>query len=238
MSILPRYQFGQTTLGGILAIGLTSGLIGSLAGCAEQDNPYAQTVEAEVSEVSQSEKVGVEDLTKSQQLDVAESASIGNADVIPKNSETDDSKNWQPNTVGVRRTEPASVNRHALEQGKEVAEAIEISKARVASKSPDICPKLLEKVVDSNSIVRSREIMRATHCDYFLFPEVGDTLAVGAVPKELALQVTLIAPVWHDFIEGDYVAQDAVRHDIRVARNTFTDRSTPINYDMSVTMVD
>ena len=205
MSIELECQFGQTTLGGILAIGLTSGLIGSLVGCAEQDNPYAQTVEAEGGGVSQS-------------------------------SEADDRSNWQPNTVGVRRTEPASVNRHALEQGKEVAEAIEISKARLASKSPDICPKLLEKTVDSNTIVRTKEIMRTTHCDYFLFPEVGDTLVVGAIPEEL--QVALVAPTWHNFIEGNYVVQDTVRHDIRVTDNRLTDRQTPINYDMSVTMVD
>lgn len=121
-------------------------------------------------------------------------------------------------------------------EAQEVEDNIVNSYARLAAKRADICPKLLQKQVDNHIIKRSSEVMVNNHCDYFLYPRVGERIAVSLDNNQL--EALLIVPTIHDFANGDYEVAAYDKHVIRLSYNGATYKPKRLSYDVSIKVVD
>jgi hypothetical protein len=132
-------------------------------------------------------------------------------------------------------------NRTALAQKQqqdvaEIEDNIKNSYARLASKYADICPKLIQKDVDKNTIERTAEVMVGDHCDYFLYPRSGQHIAVSLDNDQI--EALLIVPTLHDFANGDYPVTSYDKHVIRLTYNGATYKPERLSYDVSVSVLD
>lgn len=124
---------------------------------------------------------------------------------------------------------------HSLEienDAKAVKENLRNSYARLAAQRADVCPKLLQKNVDSNVIRRSNDLMIEDHCDYFIYPIPGQRIEV--ISSNDQIDTMLIAPNFHDFANGDYLATSAQKHIIRLAYDGITRKPDSMSYSVSV----
>lgn len=113
---------------------------------------------------------------------------------------------------------------------------IKNSYARLASNHTDICPKLLQKDVDNNTIKRSAEVMVDNHCDYFLYPKTGQHIDVDV--KDDQIEALLLVPTLHNFANGDYQVVSYDKHLIRLAYNGATYKPERFSYDVAITITD
>lgn len=139
-----------------------------------------------------------------------------------------------PDTSPEKKADIKAATAHKSQQG--IEDGINNSYARLASKHADICPKLLQKDVDNNTIKRSAEVMVDNYCDYFLYPQTGQHIAVALDNQQI--EALLIVPTLHDFANGDYQVASYDRHVIRLAYNGVTYKPQRLVYDVAVTVTD
>ena len=124
-------------------------------------------------------------------------------------------------------------NVNALE-AENIEENIRNSYALLAAKRPDICPKLLQKNVDDDTIVRTAEILIADHCDYYLYPETGQSIDININSDQI--ETLLIVPTMHDFANGPYQVQSYDKHVIRLNYVGATYKPKRLSYDVNITI--
>lgn len=99
----------------------------------------------------------------------------------------------------------------------DIEDNISNSYARLAAKRADLCPKMLQKALNHNLIERVAEVMIEDHCDYYLYPEVNQRLAVTLNTDQI--EALLIVPTLHNFANGDYLVDSYDKHVIRLVYN-------------------
>lgn len=130
-----------------------------------------------------------------------------------------------------------SEHRTANAQTKtEIEDKIVNSYARIASEQPHLCPKLIQKKVDTTVIKRKAEIMVNNSCDYFLYPKVGERIAVKVNNDQL--EALLITPEIYNFANGEYQVDSYDKHVIRLAYNGATYKPENFSYDVEVTVAE
>ncbi len=107
--------------------------------------------------------------------------------------------------------------------------------ARRAARRHDICPKLLVRNVDSNSLVRHGELLKDKYCDYFIYPVSGQYL--GVTSNKASIQKNLITPDQYNFDNGSYLVQKTDKYVIRITHDGSGNRK-PIDYDITISLTD
>lgn len=130
----------------------------------------------------------------------------------------------------IAKSHGKSTEAHALEEN------LRNSYARRAANHTDICPKLLQKQVDSSEIIRSNDIMFDQHCDYFIYPQPGQHILVRS--NNSLLEALLISPELHSFNNGGYIATSSQKHIIRISYNGIAHDPSPVSYDVVVKIED
>ncbi|MGP9491133.1 hypothetical protein [Psychrobacter sp. AOP7-B1-24] len=123
-----------------------------------------------------------------------------------------------------------------IKEAENVKESIKNSYARLASERPDVCPKLIQKGVDSQVIKRTAEVMTSDYCDYFLYPQDGQKISVKVNDRQI--ETLLIVPILHNFANGDYQVESYDKHVIRLAYDGATYKPENLVYDVAVTVSD
>lgn len=123
-----------------------------------------------------------------------------------------------------------------LQEVGDIGESIENSYAILASKRSDICPKLIQKEVDSQIIKRASEVMVNNHCDYFLYPNKGQNISVSVSDDQI--EALLVVPTLHNFADGGYQANSYDKHIIRLNYSGATHKPEKFTYDVVVTVSD
>lgn len=111
-------------------------------------------------------------------------------------------------------------------------EQLLVSHARVASNYPHICPKLLQPQVDSVRIERTQEVMVGNYCDYYLYPNRGQSIEV--ITKDSRLESLLVVPTVHNFANGAYQVSSYDRHVVRLKYDAITSQPQGYTYDVEV----
>lgn len=137
--------------------------------------------------------------------------------------------------------EPAADKAAALIQKKqqnvaEIEDSINNSYARIAANHVDVCPKLLQKDVDRNTIKRTAEVMVDDHCDYLLYLRSGQHIAVSLDNDQI--EALLIVPTLHNFANGDYQVASYDKHVIRLSYNGATYKPERLSYDVAIRVSD
>jgi len=115
-------------------------------------------------------------------------------------------------------------------------ESLRNSYARRAANYTDVCPKLLQKEVDSSEIIRSNDVMFDKHCDYYIYPQPGQHILVSS--NNTLLEALLISPDLHSFNNGPYIAKSSRKHVIRLSYNGIARKPSPVSYDVVVKVED
>lgn len=119
-------------------------------------------------------------------------------------------------------------------EAENIEENIKNSYALLAAKRPDICPKLLQKNVDDDTIVRTAEVLISDHCDYYLYPETGQSIAININSDQI--ETLLIVPTMHNFANGPYQVQSYDKHVIRLNYVGVTHKPERLSYDVNITI--
>ncbi len=118
----------------------------------------------------------------------------------------------------------------------EIEDNINNSYARLAAQRTDICPKLLQKDIDNNVIERVQEVMVDDYCDYYLYPQVDQHIAVSV--NDDKIEALLIVPTLHNFADGDYKVDSYDKHVIRLAYNGASYKPERFSYDVKIEMIE
>ncbi len=121
-----------------------------------------------------------------------------------------------------------------LKVSADIEDKIINSYALVASKQSHICPKLIQKNVDNTVIKRTSEVMIDNSCDYFLYPTVGEQIAVNTNQDQI--EALLITPETYNFANGNYDVTSYDKHVIRLNYNGATHKPERFNYDVTITI--
>ncbi len=121
-----------------------------------------------------------------------------------------------------------------LQVSSDIEDKIVNSYARVASEHAHICPKLIQKQVDNSIIERTAEVMVNNSCDYFLYPRVGEHIAVSLDSDQI--EALLITPKTYNFANGAYQVTSYDKHVIRLAYNGASYKPEQLNYDIAITI--
>lgn len=141
------------------------------------------------------------------------------------------------NTAAVAEANLRIAESHGeLTEAEALEESLRNSYARRAANHTDICPKLLQKQVDSSEIIRSNDIMFDQHCDYFIYPQPGQHILVRS--NNSLLEALLISPDLHSFNNGGYIATSSRKHIIRISYNGIAHDPSPVSYDVVVKIED
>lgn len=117
-----------------------------------------------------------------------------------------------------------------------IEDNINNSYARLASKRDDVCPKLIQQSIGSSQVSRSAEVMTADYCDYYLYPQSGQTLNVTV--NDSRLEALLVVPIFHDFDNGSYHVTSYDKHVIRISYNGATYKPERLSYDVTISVTD
>ena len=117
---------------------------------------------------------------------------------------------------------------------EDIEENIRNSYALLAAKRPDICPKLLQKNVDDDTIVRTAEILISDYCDYYLYPKAGQSIDINVNSDQV--ETLLIVPTIHNFANGPYQTQSYDKHVIRLNYVGVTHKPERLSYDVNITI--
>lgn len=118
-------------------------------------------------------------------------------------------------------TQPADIEDHIIN-----------SYARLAAKRSDVCPKLLQQGISTDSIERSDEVLTDNHCDYFLYPKSGEHITVQL--DDSRIEALLIVPTLHNFANGEYVVDSYDKHVIRMSYNGLEYKPKDLKYDVTI----
>lgn len=108
--------------------------------------------------------------------------------------------------------------------------------ARLASKRVDVCPKLIQEEVGASVIERRAELMLDSHCDYFLYPQIGQHIMVTTT--DIQIKSALIVPTIHNFANGYYKVSSYDKHVVRLAYNGASHKPKHFNYDVTIRIID
>lgn len=100
--------------------------------------------------------------------------------------------------------------------------------------SVDVCPRLIQKRVDSTQTVRQESISERS-CDYFIYPKIGDSVSVSVTND--SMKPSLIMPRYFDFANGTYRVIDSGRHVIRVEYDAISTKPDVLDFTIEVTIV-
>ncbi|PIE47041.1 MAG: hypothetical protein CSA42_05595 [Gammaproteobacteria bacterium] len=118
------------------------------------------------------------------------------------------------------------------EQAKALKETRIKEDAHYAAKTSFICPKLINKQVDTTRIKRRNEIMQNNYCEYYIYPKIGETLDV--VSTDSRLEKWLITPIMHNFNNGAYQVIKEDRHTIQLSYNGMENKPDNFQYDIEI----
>ncbi|MES1964512.1 hypothetical protein M0N77_04085 [Psychrobacter sp. AH5] len=121
-----------------------------------------------------------------------------------------------------------------LKVSADIEDKIINSYARVASKHAHICPKLIQKQLDNSVIERTAEVMIKDSCDYFLYPKIGEQIAVSLDNDQI--EALLITPRTYNFANGGYEVTSYDKHVIRLAYNGAGYKPENFRYDVAITI--
>ena len=119
-------------------------------------------------------------------------------------------------------------------EAENIEESIRNSYALLAAKRPDVCPKLLQKNVDDDTIVRTAEVLISDYCDYYLYPETGQRISIDINSDQI--ETLLIVPTIHNFANGPYQVQSYDKHVIRLSYVGVTHKPKRLSYDVNLTI--
>lgn len=106
--------------------------------------------------------------------------------------------------------------------------------AQRKANAQDNCPRLVQKKVDSNQVLR-RDSMAGATCDYFIYPYVGDTIQASISDDRIHL--SLVRPDTHDFANGSFVVTKNGRHVIRLEYDAFGRRPPVMDYTIEIDII-
>jgi len=78
----------------------------------------------------------------------------------------------------------------------------------------DLCPKLVESELDAVQIERDFNASASNSCDYYLYPDKGQTLSVHTEPR--SIKAYLISPMQHDFDNGAVLVEQSDKYVVRL----------------------
>lgn len=120
----------------------------------------------------------------------------------------------------------------AQQNAAEIEENIRNSYARLAAKRSDVCPKLLQKSVDDETIIRSAEVMLFDYCEYYVYPEVGQRIAITINTDKI--ETLLMTPSVHNFADGAYQVDSYGKHIIRLNYIGVKYKPERLQYDLTM----
>ncbi|MDO5768448.1 MAG: hypothetical protein Q4P13_03005 [Psychrobacter sp.] len=160
-------------------------------------------------------------------------ASLDSAEQGSKFEVPNDTTGYQSKAVAKANSNIAKSYGHPkADDALMVEENLRNSYARLAAQRNDICPKLLQRDVDTNVIQRSNDIMIDNHCDYYIYPQPGQFIKAQSDNDQL--KILLVAPVMHDFANGSFRVVTSQKHVIRVAYDGITHKPEAMRYSVSV----
>lgn len=115
-----------------------------------------------------------------------------------------------------------------------IEESIKNSHASLAAQRSDICPKLIQKNVDETTISRTAEVMVYNYCEYYLYPEKGQSIDVDINTDQI--ETLLIVPTLHNFANGSYQVASYDKHVIRLNYNGGKHKPERFTYDVAITV--
>ncbi len=106
--------------------------------------------------------------------------------------------------------------------------------AQRKANAQDNCPRLVQKKVDSNQVLR-QDSMAGNTCDYFIYPYIGDTIQASISDDRIRL--SLVRPDTHDFANGSFVVTKNGRHVIRLEYDAFGRRPAVMDYTIEIDII-
>lgn len=106
--------------------------------------------------------------------------------------------------------------------------------AQRKANAQDNCPRLVQKKVDSNQVLR-QDSMAGNICDYFIYPYIGDTIQASISDDRIHL--SLVRPDTHDFANGSFVVTKNGRHVIRLEYDAFGRRPAVMDYTIEIDII-
>lgn len=150
--------------------------------------------------------------------------------------EEDDAQDlWLNLSVATNNLQAQSSNSavwNSNSSAEQFAEGLSNSYARLASRKNDICPKLIQPDIDSPRIQRLHEVMRDNHCDYIVYPQVGQTIEVSSQNRQI--ERLLVTPNVHNFANGGYQVTALDKHVIRLNYAAARRKPKDFTYDVEV----
>ena len=102
------------------------------------------------------------------------------------------------------------------------------------SQSPKQLPKISTKKVDHTQILR-HDTLVTDSCDYFIYPNIGDTVEVSVSDRRIELKLT--RPDWHDSDNGGFMVTKNGRHVIRLQYDAFGSRPPIMDYVIQIDII-
>lgn len=137
-----------------------------------------------------------------------------------------------PVTISEPKVEYVELPTEFSPYATQVADAVQASKARLASEKSEICPKLIEFKVDNKLVVRQDEIMRRQSCKYYLYPDLGTVLDVNIDNGKL--QANIVQPEFYDFSAGKYKVTSVGKHVLEISYKDHHGNREPEKYSLEV----
>lgn len=122
------------------------------------------------------------------------------------------------------------------QQAAAVQENIQNSYANLAAQRSDVCPKLIQQRIDSNTIERTAEVMTGDYCDYFFYPRVGEHIELTLDNDQL--EALLIIPTLHNFSNGGYEVISYDKHVVRLSYDGASYKPENFSYDVTISVTE
>lgn len=126
----------------------------------------------------------------------------------------------------------AHQNEQLQQKVAQLERQLDNSHAKYASRTKDLCPKLVEPRIDSPRIVRNGDKLNKGRCEYYVYLNKGQRITASSANDKV--EVHLVKPVFFDFANGTYVAQGYDRHAIQVAYNSFERMPKDFSYSLEI----
>lgn len=123
---------------------------------------------------------------------------------------------------------PQELSPHA----SQLADAVQQSQARLASSRSDVCPKLIEFKLGDTISFRQNETMRNQRCKYFIYPKVGEKIAVSVSNSNMKSE--MVQPKYFNFANGTYTVEKSGKHVLQIAFKSYHGNRPAQNYDLMV----
>lgn len=139
-----------------------------------------------------------------------------------------------PNSTSTQAETLQSQSAELQQDAAAIQDSIKNSYAHLAAQRSDVCPKLIQQRIDSNTIERTAEVMTGDYCDYFFYPRVGEQISVSLDNDQV--EAFLIIPMSHNFDNGHYQVATYDKHVIRLTYDGATYKPEYFSYDVAITV--